>query len=83
MPYRVVRCRLKDERRNRGFTLDYLHRVTGITKKTLKGYQSNRSEPSVSTALLIAHALGASVEKIWSVEVVETPPPRLKPWDDE
>lgn len=83
MPYRVVRCRLKDERLNRGFTLNYLHRVTGLSEDTLNKYQYNKSEPSVGNALLVAYALGVTVEKIWSVEMVETAPaPRLNVWDD-
>ena len=81
MPYRVVKCRLNAERMNRGFTLDYLHRVTGLSIKTLEGYQDNKTEPSVSSALLVANALGCSVNKIWSVEIVETEPSRY-PWEN-
>lgn len=76
MPFRIVRCRLREERLNRGFTLDYLHRVTGLSRRVLKGYQVNKAEPSVGNALLIADALGVSVNKIWSVEIVDTLPPR-------
>lgn len=82
MPYRVVKCRLKAERMNRGFTLDYIHRVAGIRLETLKKYEQNLSEPSVSTALLVAETLGVHVEKIWSVEVVETCPPPKEMWDE-
>lgn len=77
-------ARVRELRRERGWTLEQLADAAGVSKGFLSGIENNRAQPTGPVLLKIANALGASVDYLLQGEaaaprpeerkVVEVPP---------
>jgi transcriptional regulator with XRE-family HTH domain len=81
MQHKIIRSRLREERILKGLSRDYIERACGLSHDVLVSYETNKTEPTVSTAIMIAQAMGSRVEKIWSVEIVDEYPENKEVWD--
>ncbi|MGV9797299.1 helix-turn-helix domain-containing protein [Mycobacterium sp. NPDC003449] len=57
---------LRAVRQQRGMTLDELAKITGLTKSYLSKIERQRSTPSISVAMKVAHALEVDVAQLFS-----------------
>lgn len=55
---RVIGSRVKQERRNRGWTLDQLAEVAGVSRRMVINVEQGSANPSVGTLLRLSDALG-------------------------
>lgn len=62
---------LREERLNRGFTLDVAAEKIGVPKQTLHRAELGLHTPRPAAALKIAKFYGTKVTDLWPVEPVE------------
>jgi putative transcriptional regulator len=63
-----VRNTLKVQRAIRDLTQADLARIAGVTRKSVNAIETGRMVPSILLALKLAHALGVSVDTIFSLD---------------
>lgn len=62
-----VEILLRDIRISKGYSLDKLSRMTGISKSHLNYIEKNEKEPSLSMAIRISQALGIKIEELYKI----------------
>ncbi len=68
---RAIGARVKQERRGRGWTLDQLAEIAGVSRRMLVNVEQGAVNPSVGTLLRLSDALGVGLPAL-----VEPPTPR-------
>ena len=63
-----LRNRIKVQRAMRNLTQADLAELAGVTRRSVNAIEAGRMVPSVLLALKIAHALGVTVETIFSLD---------------
>ncbi len=58
---------LKDLRERKGYSLEQLSRLTGISTSHLNYIERNEKEPSLSYAIIIAKALNIKIEELYKI----------------
>jgi transcriptional regulator with XRE-family HTH domain len=61
---------MKEIREDRGLTLADLERITGIDRSTLNRYENGKRSTTIEKGLVVAKALGVSVEFLAGGETV-------------
>lgn len=62
-----VEILLKKIREERGYSLEELSKITGISKSHLNYIEKNEKEPSLSMAIRIAQALNIKIEELYKI----------------
>ena len=68
----TIGSRIKAARKNRGFTIQRLHELTGLSTGNISDLENNRYAPSVSALLPIRQALGYSIDWLLCGEDADT-----------
>ncbi|MEU7892581.1 XRE family transcriptional regulator [Nonomuraea sp. NPDC049152] len=76
----AIATNVRAQRAHRGLTLDALAARSGVSRGMLVQVEQGRTNPSITTLVRIADALGVSVARL--VEVSETPLVRVVPPGD-
>ncbi|MAD98210.1 MAG: transcriptional regulator [Flavobacteriaceae bacterium] len=63
-----MKNRVKDHRRNKGFTQEELAKLLGVSRQTIISIESGRYVPSTMLSLKISHFLGKKVEELFTLE---------------
>lgn len=58
---------LKEIRNEKGYSLEKLSKMTGISSSHLNYIENNEKEPSLSMAVRIARALKIKIDKLYKV----------------
>lgn len=58
---------LKEIRKEKGYSLEKLSKMTGISSSHLNYIENNEKEPSLSMAVRIARALKIKIDKLYKV----------------
>ena len=66
MPDKVLHNTLRVQRAIRDLTQAELAELAGVTRKSVNAIEAGRMVPSVLLALRLAHALGVSVETLFT-----------------
>lgn len=61
----IVANKLRQRRKECGFTQEELGEAANLTRQSIIAIEKGRFIPSVQTALLLAHALGSSVDELF------------------
>ncbi|MCB9008598.1 MAG: helix-turn-helix transcriptional regulator [Ardenticatenaceae bacterium] len=61
----TVANRLRQQRKKGGFTQEDLGKAANLTRQSIIAIEKGRFIPSVQTALLLARALGSSVDELF------------------
>lgn len=61
-----MRCKLKEIRKEQGWTQKWLAQKVGISDKTMSEIITEKSLPTLQTAIRIAKVVGKPVEEIWT-----------------
>ncbi|QVY63005.1 helix-turn-helix transcriptional regulator [Cytobacillus gottheilii] len=61
-----MRCKLKDIRKEQGWTQKWLAQQIGVSDKTMSEIITEKSVPTLQTAIRIAKVVGVPVEGIWT-----------------
>jgi len=70
----MVTFRIKQLRKNKGWTLEYLSELTGISTSQLQRIENNETMPTYDKVCEIAHALGAKLEEVGEYHYIEKNP---------
>lgn len=62
-----VEILLKEIRQEKGYSLDKLSKVTGISKSHLNYIEKNQKEPTITILARIALALNVKVEELYKI----------------
>lgn len=65
---------LRATRERLGLTQAQVAKIARVTERMYQEYEYAKSEPSVRTAIRIAHALNKTVEELFQTGGAETPP---------
>lgn len=64
--------RIAEVMKEKGITSQQLADITGISKRTIDGYRSNRREPSFSVGITIALALNVEPQELLDKSCLKT-----------
>ena len=71
----MVIFKIKQLRRSRGWTLEYLSELTGISVSQLQRIENNETMPTYDKVCTIAHAFEVTVEEVGEYRYTEKPQP--------
>jgi len=63
-----IRNRVKELRRERGWTQQELARAVGVSRQSINSIERNRYVPSLPLALTFARVFGTSTDEIFTLE---------------
>lgn len=58
---------VKEIRKEKGYTLDQLSKLTGISKSHLNYIEKNQKEPTISVVVRIAQVLNVKIEELFKI----------------
>lgn len=64
----AIAGRIRELRKNRGWTLGKLAEITGLSKSYLSQIENREKMPTIGTLTKIAYALGENVQSFWKIE---------------
>lgn len=62
-----VEILLKEIREEKGYSLEQLSKITGISKSHLNYIERNEKEPTISVIVRIAMALNVKIEELYKI----------------
>lgn len=62
-----IKILLKEIRTEKGYSLEKLSQLTGISKSHLNYIEKNEKEPSLSIAIRIAQALNIDIKELYEI----------------
>lgn len=71
----MVIFKIKQFRRNRGWTLEYLSELTGISVSQLQRIENNETMPTYDKVCEIAHVFNLPIEEVGEYHYTEKPQP--------
>ena len=69
----MVIFKIKQLRKNRGWSLDYLSELTGISKSQIQRIEKNETMPTYDKVCEIAHAFRVPLEEVGEYHHIEKP----------
>lgn len=66
----IVRCTLRDRRKEKGLTVRQLEAISGINRGTLSKYESNETIMSIERAALLAILLNCKLDDLYDYKPV-------------
>jgi transcriptional regulator with XRE-family HTH domain len=64
----AIARRIRELRKDRGWTLGKLAEITGLSKSYLSQIENREKTPTIGTLTKIAYALGENVQSFWKIE---------------